>query len=205
MNPRDWLSAEIGTAISTLHGYGIAGLAATAGLHFLVSASGVVPASLVGMAAGAAYGPVTGFIVAACGLMAGALAAFGLSRSALRPFLSRRLRKHRAWSVFEHALSRDGWRMVCLVRLSPIMPFAIASYGFGLLPVKISDYVIGSLASLPALALYVVAGHLAHIGLSADGSGQISITVLRAIGVVATLLAGVRIGRLAIKALGSPT
>jgi uncharacterized membrane protein YdjX (TVP38/TMEM64 family) len=201
MTPRDWISSEIETAISALHGFGIAGLAATAVLQFLVTASGLVPASLVGMAAGAAYGPVTGFIVAACGLMAGALAAFGLSRTAFRPFLALRLKKHRAWNSFEDSLTRDGWRMVCLVRLSPIMPFALASYGFGLLPVRTADYVIGSLASLPALALYVMAGHLAHIGLSAGGSGKIFISVLSGAGVVATLILGARIGRLAMKAL----
>lgn len=203
MNPRAWLSGEVQTTIAALHSCGLAGLAATAALQFLITASGILPASLIALAAGAVYGPATGFIVTGSGLMAGALAAFGLSRSALRPFLAKRLQKHRAWKSFEHALRRDGWRMVCLVRLSPIMPFAIASYGFGLLPVTLKDYVIGSLASLPALALYVEAGHLAHVGLIAKNNSQLSISAMSALGVLATLVLAVRIGRMAMKALES--
>lgn len=203
MSPRAWLSGEVSDAVATLRGCGLAGLAATAGLQFLVTISGVLPASLIGVAAGAAYGLMTGFIVTACGLMVGALAAFGLSRSALRPFVARRMGRHHAWHRFEHALRRDGWRMVCLVRLSPIMPFAVASYGFGLLPVTLKDYVIGSLASLPALALYVEAGHLARLGLS-NGAGKFPLA-LSILGIMATFLLAARIGRMAMKALEAPT
>ena len=64
----------------------------------------------------------------------------------------------------EQALARDGWKLVCLIRISPVMPFAVTSYALGLSSVRFRAYVLGTLASLPPLLAYVLAGRLAGLG-----------------------------------------
>jgi uncharacterized membrane protein YdjX (TVP38/TMEM64 family) len=60
-----------------------------AGLQFIAATAGIVPASLVGMAAGALFGVAGGLAVSTAGLFLGALAAFWLSRSAFRARIER--------------------------------------------------------------------------------------------------------------------
>ena len=69
-------------------------------------------------------------------------------------------------------LAQDGWRIVCLLRVSPVMPFAATSYVLGMSAVGIQAYVLGTLASLPALLGYVYIGTLAEAGLSAVDDGR---------------------------------
>jgi uncharacterized membrane protein YdjX (TVP38/TMEM64 family) len=142
---------------------GPAGPAILLVVQALVAASGVVPASGVGIAAGALLGPAEGFCVAAAGTMAGALITFALARTvlgarALARFGGRRL------GALDGALAREGWRLVCLIRLSPVMPFAPTSLALGASAVALRDYVLGTLASLPALFAYVALGALGQGG-----------------------------------------
>lgn len=194
---RVWLSERFETGIRYLYGLGVWGLIATAGLQFLVAASGILPASLLGVAAGAAYGLVTGFLLAACGVMAGALAAFWASRSFLRPLILRYLQHRKGWHSFDRRIGADGWGFVCLIRLSPVMPFAVASYTLGISSIRLGDYMLGTLASLPALLLYVFLGTLAHAGLENPRDPWTMFLVV--VGAVATIALAWRIGKMALE------
>ena len=181
---------------------GAAGFAAFAVLQLIVAASGVLPASLLGVAAGAAYGLPLGFLLAAIGTMAGALLAFALSRSLFRDAIVRRMAGRPGLARFDALLARDGWRIVCLLRISPVMPFAATSYALGMSAVGPEAYVLGTLASLPALLAYVYVGTLAGAGLSAwtTGAAPLQWAILAA-GVLATVGLTVAIGRMARRAL----
>jgi uncharacterized membrane protein YdjX (TVP38/TMEM64 family) len=37
-------------------------------------------------------------------------------------------------------IARDGWKLVCLLRVSPIMPFSATSLALGLSPIGLRDY-----------------------------------------------------------------
>jgi len=81
-----------------------------------------------------------------------------LGARALARFGGRRL------GALDGALAREGWRLVCLIRLSPVMPFAPTSLALGASAVALRDYVLGTLASLPALFAYVALGALGQGG-----------------------------------------
>ena len=79
------------------------------------------------------------------------------------------------------------------------MPFAITSYALGLTEISGRDYLLGTLASLPALAGYVSLGALAHYGLrTANGTLQLGAFgwALLAVGILATGLLIFRSGTL---------
>ena len=181
---------------------GAAGFVAFACLQLIVAASGVLPASLLGVAAGAAYGLPVGFMLAAVSTMGGALLAFGLSRSLFRNAIARQLARRRGLARFDALLTRDGWRIVCLLRISPVMPFAATSYALGMSGVGTEAYVLGTLASLPALLAYVYIGTLAEAGLSAWAMGAAPLRwAILGFGLSATLGLALIIGRMARRAL----
>jgi uncharacterized membrane protein YdjX (TVP38/TMEM64 family) len=183
---------------------GPAGYVVFATLMLVVAASGILPASLLGIAAGTAYGLPLGFLLAAVGTMAGATVSFALSRSLFRDAIARRLARRPEFSRFDELLAQNGWRIVCLLRISPVMPFAATSYALGMSAVGIEAYLIGTAASLPALAGYVYLGTLADAGLSAWTTGAAplrwAMLGLGGLATVALTVVGYRIGR---RALGA--
>jgi uncharacterized membrane protein YdjX (TVP38/TMEM64 family) len=177
---------------------GPAGIALFALAQAAVALSGVLPAALLGVAAGAVYGLGLGFAVAAVATLAGAWAAFAVSRAsfgaAARRFVERRAGAKR----LDAAIARDGWRFVLLMRLSPVMPFAATSFALGLTRIGGRDYLLGTLGALPALFGYVAMGTLCQHGLmlATKGAGWWQYGGL-AVGIAATAALTLRVGRLA--------
>lgn len=163
-----------GMLVDAARGAGPAGWAAFALAQAVVAMVGVLPASLLGIAAGAVYGLWLGFCLSAAGTLVGGWLAFLLARSLLRPWIAGRLASLSGGRLAEldAAIARDGWRLVCLLRISPIMPFALTSYALGLTHISQRDYLIGTLAALPALAGYVAAGMLAGRSLQLASGGM---------------------------------
>lgn len=167
-----------------------------------IALSGVLPAALLGVAAGALYGLAWGFALAAASTLAGALAAFLLARSMLREAVERRLRNHPRLAQLDALVAQDGWRIVGLLRVSPVMPFSVTSYALGLTSIPVRDYMAGTLASLPALLGYVLLGSLAEAELEAwtrGGTGVFHAALLAA-GMLATAALTLRLGWLAKRA-----
>lgn len=156
----------------------------------LIAACGVLPASIMAVLAGAAYGMAGGFAISVVCTMLGGWLAFLLSRSVLRPWIERIIARSRFSENFDAALEGEGWRFVFLLRISPVMPFALTSYGFGLTRIRQSDYLLGTLASLPALASYVALGAVGRQGMTLSVARASPVQwALLAIGVVAMIMA----------------
>jgi uncharacterized membrane protein YdjX (TVP38/TMEM64 family)/glycosyltransferase involved in cell wall biosynthesis len=184
-----------------LHHLGLPGAILFGAVLVLIALSGFIPGSLIGVLAGTAYGLFAGFPLAAVSTLIGAALAFLLARSFLQPYLNRLVSGRARLQNFDAALARDGWRFVCLLRISPIMPFAATSYALGASSVSMRDYLIGTLASLPPLFGYVVVGTLARVGLSAATRGADVVTWLFiGAGLIATIFLTWRIGRMAMQA-----
>ena len=160
-------------ALRGLYGFGWFGFVL---VQVLVAISGFLPASLVGVSAGAAYGVRFGFATASISTLMGAVIAFLLSRSLLRPLVERKLGTPQL-SSFDGQIRNQGWRFVCVLRLSPVAPFAATSYALGLSSITLGDYVAGTLASLPSLLVYVLAGAAVKTGASAWSGGEKSIQI----------------------------
>lgn len=192
--------------MSIVRELGVGGAVLFAMVQVLVAVSGILPASLLGVGAGAIYGLVPGFLLAATSTLAGALVSFFLSRSLFRATVER-LASHRPrLRNLDARIARDGWKLVCLLRASPIMPFSATSIALGLSAVGLREYAIGTLASLPALCGYVFIGTLADSSLSKWATDASPIRwALLGIGGLATVIFITRFGQIAIKLkLASP-
>lgn len=181
-------------------GAGTLGVALFALAQILVAMSGVLPAALLGMAAGAIYGVGFGFVLAAASTLMGAQIAFLASRGLMRGFAERALAGRPRLQDLDVMIAREGWRIVCLLRMSPVMPFSATSYALGLSLVSGRDYMLGTLAAMPALLGYVALGSLTQDGLTIWSTGADPVRLgLLATGVAATALLTLRLGQIARK------
>lgn len=188
--------------VDTMRRFGPLGWIGFVLLQALVAMIGFLPASLLGLAAGAIYGVALGFGLAGVGVMLGAIGTFGLVRSMLRGAIVRMVAGRAEFRRIDTALAADGFHLVLLMRLSPIMPFSLTSFALGLSGVEPWAYLSGTLASLPALLLYVVLGSLGARSIAAIHQGSHGLTLaLLGVGVLTTGLLTARIGHLITRAL----
>jgi uncharacterized membrane protein YdjX (TVP38/TMEM64 family) len=110
------------------------------------------------IAAGYVYGfwafPLTYASIAFASVLA-FLAARYLLRDKVRSLLSRRPK----YRKFDKAVADDGWQMVVLMRLSPVVPFNLQNYALGVTAISFLQYLTATLIGIiPGIAIYVYFG-----------------------------------------------
>ncbi|MCA1672249.1 MAG: TVP38/TMEM64 family protein [Actinobacteria bacterium] len=180
---------------------------------YVVSTVAFLPGSILTLAAGFAYGPLWGIAIASPASVAGATCAFLLGRTLLRGWAEARVGESARVRAIDAAVSREGFKIVLLLRLSPIIPFNALNYALSLSKVKVRTYVLASfLGMLPGTAMWVYLGSLAPAAAelsSAASGGGTTRTILYIAGLAATVAAaliGARAARRALDAqLREPT
>jgi uncharacterized membrane protein YdjX (TVP38/TMEM64 family) len=167
-----------------------------------------VPGSLLTMKGGCLFGVFWGSVCVLIAATLGATWAFLLGRYLSRDWVCRQIRKNPKFQALDRAVGKEGWKLVLLTRLSPIFPFNLLNYVFGVTQVSLKDYILGSLGMIPATVMYVYIGSLASDLAAIDMSNyptttetQIIQWAIRIIGLIATIAVTVYMTRLAKKAL----
>ena len=194
----EWGSRVVQSLIDTSRSAGGLSWAVFVSSQMLVIVSGFLPAAALGIGAGEIYGVWLGFMIAAIGTLGGATLAFFLARSIFRPLVHRFMSDRPLLVRMDKLIARDGWKTVCLLRMSPVMPFAATSYGFGLTSIGFRSYLIGTLGALPSLLGYVIMGVLARASVGAWTAGaELLQMALLVAGIAATAYLVLNISRLA--------
>lgn len=168
----------------TLHGMGLAPAIAVFCTVNIAGTLMLIPAWVFPLLAGAVFGLGWGLAASVFSAAVAALAAFILARTIARGRIERAMRRYRAFAVVREAIERKPWSTVALLRLSPVMPSGLKSYGFGLMRVDACTYLMASLAGmLPGIVLKVYVGAAGRDALSEGGAARWS---LFAAGIAAT-------------------
>ena len=172
---------------------------------YVVATVAFLPGSLLTLAAGFAYGPVWGLAIVSPASIAGATVAFLLGRTLLRDWAVRRTSDSPRARAVADAVEREGFKLVLLLRLSPLVPFNLLNYALSVSNVSLGRYVAASaLGMLPGTALYVYLGSLAptaaQLSTAAQGGGATR-TALYAAGLAATVAVVIVATRAARRAL----
>src|SRR5713101_6080088 len=115
-----------------------------------------VPGSVLTLGAGAVFGVVLGSVCVSISATLGATAAFLVGRYLARDAIARKIEKNEKFAIIDRAVADEGWKIVLLTRLSPVFPFTLLNYAFGLTRVKLSQYVLASwLGMIPGTVMYV--------------------------------------------------
>lgn len=173
---------------------------------YVVSTVALLPGSVLTLAAGFAYGPVWGLLLASPASVAGATCAFMLGRTLLRDWAASKAERSPRARAIDAAVGREGGKLVLLLRLSPLVPFNLLNYVLSLSRVSLGTYVLASfIGMLPGTALYVYLGSLAPAAAALSSTGQQGggtlRTVLYVAGLVATIAVVIIATRAARKAL----
>ncbi|MGQ0732709.1 MAG: TVP38/TMEM64 family protein [Acidobacteriota bacterium] len=174
---------------------------------YILSTVAGLPGSILTLGAGFAYGPFWGLALASPSSIAGATAAFLLGRTLLRDWAARKVGASAKGRAIELAVARDGFKLVLLLRLSPLFPFNVLNYVLSLSTVRLRDYVAASaIGMLPGTALYVYLGSLAPAAAdlsSAAAEGGRARVAIYVIGLLATVLVAVLATRAARRELSA--
>ena len=173
------------------------------GAFYILAVILVLPASPLTIGAGVAFGIGLGTLTAVLAATIGASFAFLIARYVMRSRVKKWLAPHEKLSAVDRAVESQGWRVVALTRLSPVLPFNLRNYFYGLTGVNFWHYTLASLfAMLPGTLLYVFIGvagaELAEVASGAANWGQ---TGLLVVGFIATLVAAILIARVATQEL----
>ncbi|XP_076931376.1 uncharacterized protein LOC143596504 [Bidens hawaiensis] len=198
---RDQINAFLIQFSSFIEGYGPAGyalfVAVYAGLEVLA-----IPAIPLTMSAGLLFGSFTGTILVSISGTVAASVAFLVARYFARDRILKMVEGNKKFLAIDKAIGENGFRVVTLLRLSPLLPFSLGNYLYGLTSVKFVPYVLGSwLGMLPGTWAYVSAGAFGRaiiqeesgVGL-AGGTNQL---LTLGAGLLATALAATYVTRLA--------
>jgi len=154
----------------------------------LTLGAGFVFANAFGLGLGLLLGTLAVFV----GASLGAIVAFLLARYLLRDWVGGMTKKYVLFEALDNAFAERGYRIMALLRLSPIIPFNVLNYIAGVTAISFMHYTLTLFAILPGTILYVFlgasAGSLADV--SGAGSSNKTVTyVVIAVGIVFGVLA----------------
>jgi uncharacterized membrane protein YdjX (TVP38/TMEM64 family) len=167
---------------------------------FVVATLLLLPAAVLNIAAGALFGLGWGVGVVMAASMVAAVIAFLIARHLLRERIKKHYTRTGTPAAIDKALRSEGWKAVALLRLSPIVPFAVKNYLFGVSRVRMRDYLIGTfLGKLPGAIILTALGTTGRAAMDLKGPERWG---LIGAGIVATVLVSWLIGRSAKRRLG---
>ncbi len=160
-----------------------------------------IPGSVLTLGAGAVFGIVWGSVYVSLGSILGATCAFLVGRYLARDAIARKVEGNERFAAIDKAVAAEGWKIVGLTRLSPVFPFTLLNYAFGLTRVKLRDYVLASwIGMMPGTVMYVYLGSLAKAA-SGGRTHTPGEWILYGVGLLAAVAVTILITRIAKKAL----
>lgn len=157
--PLKELAGDLLVAISVLGWWGYLAYF----LLYILASVCFIPGSILTLGAGFLFGVVKGSLLVSVSSTAGAVAAFWVARHVARARIAEWIAKNPRFAAVDGAIAREGWKIVFMVRLSPLFPFIFLNYALGLTRISLRDYALASwLGMLPATLMYVYLGSLAQ-------------------------------------------
>ncbi|MFQ4137104.1 TVP38/TMEM64 family protein [Nodosilinea sp. PGN35] len=128
-------------------------------LVYLIATVLGLPNILLILVAGSLFGLFKGALVASIADILGAIACFLIGRTFARDRIKRWVQRNPKFVRIDQAVERNGWKILLLTRLSPLVPSSILNYGFSCTKVKFWQYTFFSwIGMVPVILLYTYLG-----------------------------------------------
>jgi uncharacterized membrane protein YdjX (TVP38/TMEM64 family) len=184
---------------------GIAGIFIFIGVYAVATVL-LAPGAILTIGAGFAFGLGKGFLAVSAGATLGAALAFLVARFIARDKIEAMARRSTKFQRIDNAIGKQGAKLVFLLRLSPVIPFNLSNYFYGLTGVKFWPYVVASwIGMMPGTFLYVYIGTAGKAAVLAAGGETVKqgwqYWTFMSIGLVATIVVTIWVTRIARSAL----
>lgn len=196
------LAQLVQRGVSIIQALGAGGIAVFA-LLYVVAILALAPGTMLTLAAGFIWGPLGGTLIVCPAAVLAATTAFLLGRTVAREQVARRFGESPLFVALDRAAEREGAKVVVLLRLSPVSPFNVLNYAFGLTRLSAKSYALATaLGILPVTVLYTYVGSVAK-SVTELGTGALTRehAVLQWVGLGVTLLVTLVVARIAKRAL----
>lgn len=188
-----------------LDGLGPIGLVVFMGIYIIATIL-FLPGLILTIGAGVVFGIGWGFLGVSLGSTIGAGCAFLIGRHVARDKVSAALESKPKFAAIDRAVGEKGWKIVALLRLSPVVPFNLQNYFYGLTSIRFWPYLLASwIGMMPGTLLYVYLGAAGRVALEAAADGEIKSDPLQTgffiAGLVATVVVTIYVTKIARNAL----
>ncbi|MDX2214140.1 MAG: TVP38/TMEM64 family protein [Oculatellaceae cyanobacterium bins.114] len=169
-------------------------------LLYLIATVLGLPNILLIFVAGTLFGLLNGIVAVSIADTLGAIACFWVGRTIARQRIKKWLSSHPNFAQLDQAVGKQGWKILLLTRLSPLVPSNVLNYGFSCTRVNFWQYCFFSwLGMLPVIALYV---YLGSFGISILKTGVTPEKIaIQSVGLLLAIGAAIYTTRLTRKAL----
>ncbi len=133
----------------------------------------LAPGAILTIGAGFAFGLWKGFLAVSAGSTLGAALAFLVARFIARQKIEAIAKENEKFQRIDRAIGEQGAKLVFLLRLSPVIPFNLSNYFYGLTGVRFWPYGLASwIGMMPGTFLYVYIGTAGKTAVSAAAGGE---------------------------------
>ena len=151
---------------------GVAGVFIFIGVYALATVL-LAPGSILTIGAGFAFGLWKGFLAVSVGATLGASLAFLIGRFIARDKVEAIARRNEIFREIDNAIGEEGAKLIFLLRLSPVIPFNLSNYFYGLTAVRFWPYALASwIGMMPGAFLYVYIGTAGRAAVLAAAGGE---------------------------------
>lgn len=193
----------LNAAIDWVKGLGALGMAVFV-LLYIIATVFMLPGVILTLAGGGVYGLLIGFPLVSVASTLGACAAFIVGRYFARDWVAARVANNQRFKAIDDAVGKQGWKIVLLTRLSPVFPFNLLNYGYGLTKISFPHYALASwIGMMPGTVLYVYFGSVGKNLASLNEEGREKTTaewVMWVIGLLVTIGVTIFVTRIAKRA-----
>src|SRR5437773_10485620 len=167
----------------------------------------LAPGAILTIGAGFTFGLWKGFLAVSAGATLGASLAFLVARFIARDKIEAIAQRNEKFRRIDNAIGKQGAKLILLLRLSPVIPFNLSNYFYGLTGVRFWPYVLASwIGMMPGTFLYVYIGTASKLAVStADGGEAVQhgwqYWIFMSVGLVATIIVTIWVTKIARNAL----
>ncbi len=159
------------------------------GSAYTLAALLFVPGALLTVVAGGIFGLGWGIVIVAVATTFADAISFVVARYLARDAVERAMARYPRFEALDRAITKGGWRVVALLRLSPTIPYSASNYLYGLTGIPFLPYLVTSgVFTLPGTVAFVYLGYLGAETVGGNSRTAIEWTLM-AVGFAATALA----------------
>lgn len=176
------------------------------GLIYAIATVLFVPGSILTVTAGAIFGLWTGFLTTWLGSTIAAMSAFLAGRYVARQKVVDIARRYPKFDAIDRAVGEGGWKIVALVRMSPVVPFNLQNYFYGLTRIRFWPCFFATwFGMIPGTFLFVYIGHIAGAVVAGERERTVWEWIMLVVGLLATAVVTAYVTLLAKRQLGKTT
>jgi uncharacterized membrane protein YdjX (TVP38/TMEM64 family) len=131
------------------------------GIAYCIAEILAIPAIPLTASAGYLFGPVKGTAIVLLSASIAAAISFTIGRTLLRDYVEGVLIDYPKFAKLDRAIGREGFKLMLLLRLSPIFPFALSNYLYGASSINFTSFFGGTILGFaPGTIAYVYTGYV---------------------------------------------